>query len=94
MQLSVMDQEYAHKKIMQWYASSPNSHSHFRPYKQMEDYEENLLWVHQEQWQQDLLIKYGNVISLMDATYKTRRSVEHCTPHTDGAWLNELGWSQ
>ena len=21
----------------------------------------------------------------------TRRSVEHCTPHTDGAWLNELG---
>ena len=25
---------------------------------------------------------------------ETRRSVEHCTPHTDGAWLNELGWSQ
>ena len=25
---------------------------------------------------------------------KTRRSVEHCTPHADGAWLNELGWSQ
>ena len=24
---------------------------------------------------------------------KTRRSVEHCTPHADGAWLNELGWS-
>ena len=24
----------------------------------------------------------------------TRRSVEHCTPHADGAWLNELGWSQ
>ena len=27
-------------------------------------------------------------------TDKTRRSVEHCTPHADGAWLNELGWSQ
>ena len=27
-------------------------------------------------------------------TYITRRSVEHCTPHADGAWLNELGWSQ
>ena len=26
--------------------------------------------------------------------YATRRSVEHCTPHADGAWLNELGWSQ
>ena len=25
-------------------------------------------------------------------TEKTRRSVEHCTPHADGAWLNELGW--
>ena len=24
----------------------------------------------------------------------TRSSVEHCTPHADGAWLNELGWSQ
>ena len=27
-------------------------------------------------------------------TKRTRRSVEHCTPHADGAWLNELGWSQ
>ena len=26
--------------------------------------------------------------------YRTRRSVKHCTPHADGAWLNELGWSQ
>ena len=25
---------------------------------------------------------------------ETRRSVEHCTPHADGAWLNEVGWSQ
>ena len=25
---------------------------------------------------------------------RTRRSVEHCTPHSDGAWLNELGWLQ
>ena len=27
-------------------------------------------------------------------TTTTRRSVEHCTPHADGAWLNELGWAQ
>ena len=27
-------------------------------------------------------------------TELTRRSVEHCTPHADGAWLNKLGWSQ
>ena len=25
---------------------------------------------------------------------ETRRSVEHCTPHADGVWMNELGWSQ
>ena len=25
---------------------------------------------------------------------QTRRSVDHCTPHADGTWLNELGWSQ
>ena len=31
----------------------------------------------------------GNLVHLL-----TRRSVEHCTPHADGAWLNELGWSQ
>ena len=30
----------------------------------------------------------------MGITLLTRRSVEHCTPHADVAWLNELGWSQ
>ena len=30
-----------------------------------------MLWVHQEPWQQQLMLKYGNIISLMDATYKT-----------------------
>ena len=35
------------------------------------EYEQTLLWIHQESWQQDLLIKYGNTITLMDATYKT-----------------------
>ena len=27
-------------------------------------------------------------------TFLTRHSIEHCTPHADGAWLTELGWSQ
>ena len=35
------------------------------------EYEQTLLWIHQEPWQQDLLIKYGNTITLMDAIYKT-----------------------
>ena len=32
-----------------------------------------MLWIHQEKWQQELLTKYGNDISLMDATYKTTK---------------------
>ena len=32
--------------------------------------------------------------SSCNCSFITRRSVEHCTPHADGAWLNELRWSQ
>ena len=35
--------------------------------------ENNLLFVHQTQWQKELLNKYGNEICLLDATYKTSR---------------------
>ena len=31
------------------------------------------MYIHQEKWQQDLLLKYGNTISLIDATYKTTK---------------------
>ena len=34
---------------------------------------ESLLWKHQEPWQKELMIKYGNIMCLMDATYKTTR---------------------
>ena len=34
-------------------------------------YEQTLLWVHQTEWQKQLLSRYGNTISLVDATYKT-----------------------
>ena len=86
MQLSVIDQENAVKKIAQWSELSPSSHYFFRPYKEAnstmespsdsnvescDDSQESLLWVHQEPWQQQLMLKYGNIISLMDATYKT-----------------------
>ena len=36
-------------------------------------YTQTLLYVHQEPWQQQLLRRYGNTISLMDATYKTTK---------------------
>jgi len=36
-------------------------------------YDHTLLWVHQESWQRDLLLKYGSTITLIDATYKTTK---------------------
>ena len=37
------------------------------------NFQQSLLLVHQEQWQKELLAKYGNDISLIDTTYKTTR---------------------
>ena len=34
------------------------------------EFDQSLLYIHQEKWQQDLMLKYGNTISLIDATYK------------------------
>ena len=88
LKLSVIDQENAIKKIEQWKELSPESKFVFRPYRGKtgtdakhesldntldSSLEKNLLWVHQEPWQQQLMLKYRNTISLMDATYKTTR---------------------
>ena len=35
--------------------------------------EQNFLYIHQEEWQKDLLTTYGNTITLIDATYKTTK---------------------
>lgn len=83
-QLSKLDQENLRLKIEQWQKQTPQSHFHFRPYKSTIDsdkesldgessYTQTLLYVHQEPWQQQLLKRYGNTISLMDATYKTTK---------------------
>ena len=36
-------------------------------------YDQSLLWVHQTTWQQQLMLHYGNTISLIDATYKNTK---------------------
>lgn len=60
---------------------------HFRPYisSSVEENDDNimvqdnimveqsLLWVHQTDWQREILAKYGNTMSLIDATYKTTK---------------------
>ena len=38
-----------------------------------DDFEETLLYVHQDQWQRELLQRYGNNVTLLDATYKTTK---------------------
>ena len=88
LQLSLVDQENAEKLIKKQQELSSESHYHFRPYQlknsenssktklsgsETADFETTLLWVHQEAWQQELMLKYGNTMSLMDATYKTTR---------------------
>ena len=37
----------------------------------IEEFEQTFLWVHQTQWQKEMLAKYGNTMTLLDATYKT-----------------------
>ena len=86
LQLSVVDQENAAKLIENQQKLSTDSHFYFRPCQKKDlditlpsklqdlntsDFESTLLWVHQEAWQQQLMLKYGNTMSLMDATYKT-----------------------
>ena len=88
LQLSVVDQENAEKLIEKQQEISSESRYHFRPYElknaensfktklsglETADFETTLLWVHQEAWQQELMLKYGNTVCLMDATYKTTR---------------------
>ena len=84
-QLSKLDQENLQLKIRAWKKQSPQSHFHFRPHRSSpvendecdtlgeSNFTQTFLYVHQEPWQQQLLKRYGNTISLMDATYKTTK---------------------
>ena len=69
LQLSVVDQENAAKIIQKQTELSPESKYFFRPYKckdeentsnseqpDVKSYEQTLLWVHEEPWQQKLMI--------------------------------------
>ena len=78
--LSKLDQENLQLKVDQLRKDSPGSSFFFRPFKgwrrdggTQESFEQNLLYVHQEPWQKDLSNRYGNTISLMDATYKATK---------------------
>ena len=79
-QLSKLDQHNLKLKIDQW-KTDQHSLFYFRPYSVKEnsqdvnteipELQQNLLWVHQTKWQREMLVKYGNTMTLIDATYKT-----------------------
>ena len=73
LELSCLDQENAQLKIEAWKRSNPQASYYFRPYKVAEGSEHNeepsdlntLLYIHQEKWQKELIVKYGNTMSLL-----------------------------
>ena len=59
-----------------------NTLFYFRPYSVTEssqkevdteipELQQRFLWLHQTKWQREKLLKYGNTMILIDATYKT-----------------------
>ena len=77
--LSKLDQVNLQRMIDEWTKKDPTSKFFLRMCTARNNSEildqsqqtQKLLYVHQEQWQQRLMVKYGNEISLLDATYKT-----------------------
>ena len=77
LQLSKLDQHNLRMRIDEW-KTDQHSLFYFTPYTMAENSQkvdskvpELLLWVHQTKWQRDMLVKYGNTMTLIDATYKT-----------------------
>ena len=83
--LSTFDQENLRLKVGEWKKNNPTSSFYFRPFgknapgptdelcDQLEGEQKTFLYVHQDEWQRNLLTTYGNTITLMDATYKTTK---------------------
>lgn len=81
------DQESLRRKTEEWQAKSSSTKFFFRPHtnhteQSEEDNEknseedppqQNFLFIHQEEWQQRLLQRYGSELVFMDATYKTTK---------------------
>lgn len=63
------------EKIKEWSNEDEERKFFLRKFTKETEKEEtqHLLYVHQEKWQRDLLVKYGSEICLLDATYKTTK---------------------
>lgn len=71
LKLSLVDKENVFLKVAEYHKLSPEAKIYFQPPTKSDENENSteLLWVYQEPWQQELLIKYGNTMSMIDATY-------------------------
>ena len=68
------DQESLRVKVDEWKKKSPNSNYFLRTRDEVSGFKETkFLFVHQEEWQRKLLLRYGGELVLMDATYKTTK---------------------
>ena len=71
-----LDQASLQEKIREWKAESSNHNIFFRPQTcsdENEDDGNSFLFVHQSKWQQHLLMRYGQEIVFLDATYRTMK---------------------
>lgn len=86
--LSKIDQENLEKKVELWKKNAPEDSIFFRPCsvasedvtiaEQENDngqanISQQLFFAYQAAWQRRLMLRYGNEITLLDATYKTTR---------------------
>ena len=72
----LLDQEQVQANIAEYQKQNPKDSWFFRPSSSSEDENvssERLLLVHQTEWQQRLLLRYGQELVFLDATYRTTR---------------------
>ncbi|XP_065679986.1 uncharacterized protein LOC124806407 isoform X2 [Hydra vulgaris] len=76
---SLIDQECLREKINEWKLYFPDALIMFRPKGEcnLEDNgpypKDSFLFIYQDAWQQRLLLRYGNELAFLDATYRTTR---------------------
>nr|XP_047143262.1 uncharacterized protein LOC124817350 isoform X4 [Hydra vulgaris] len=73
---SMIDQECLWEKINDWKINFQDAMIKFRPKggnSEDNDLKNSLLFVYQDIWQRRLLLRYGNELAFLDATYRTTR---------------------
>ncbi|XP_069819606.1 uncharacterized protein [Dendropsophus ebraccatus] len=71
---SVLDQSMLVQLVDKWKMDDPSCSIFCRPHSSEESKEEiHFLFLYQAEWQKKLLVRYGNQITLLDATYRTTK---------------------